>query len=132
MVFSDRVIDFSQNSTIQCIGHILSDKATLFGKIFWMVAFSFLLGCGLSWSGQIYNGWQNQQVLTTIKATSSPIKNVEFPSVTFCVPGNMETNINASLFKMFYDFLGMEYGIKVDLSPMFVAETINRAVNKDF
>jgi hypothetical protein len=44
----------------------------------------------------------------------------------------MEININASLFKMFYDFLGMEYGIKLDLSPMFVAETINRAVNKDF
>ena len=80
----------------------------------------------------MYNDWQKQQVLTTIKAASSPIRNVEFPSVTFCVPGNMEININASLFKMFYDFLGTEYGIKVDLSPIVVAETINLAVNKHF
>ncbi len=77
----------------------------------------------------MYNSWQKQQVLTNIQSTSYSIKNVKFPAVTFCTSGNMEVVTNASLFKMFYDFLGMEYGMKVDLSPMHVAETINLAVN---
>ena len=74
--------------------------------------------------------WQNNPILTTIKGTSAPIKNVKFPSVTFCSPGNMEIVTNASLFRMFYNFLGTDYGIKVDLSPLFVAETINLVVTK--
>ena len=77
----------------------------------------------------MYNNWQDNPVQTAIEATSSSIKKVKFPAVTFCSPGNMEIIANASLFKMFYDFLGTEYGIKVDLSPMIVAETLNLMVN---
>ena len=120
--------ELTQISTIQGVDHIFSSKTTFISKTFWLVVFFFLLGCGISWSNQMYNDWQNQQVLTTIKTTSYSIKNVQFPSVTFCTPGNMEFVTNATLFKMFYDFLGTEYGIKVDLSPMHVAETINLAV----
>ena len=121
--------EFTQISTIQGVGYIFSSKTSSFSKLFWLIAFSFLLGCGITWSVQMYSDWQNQQVLTTINSTSYSIKNVKFPSVTFCTPGNMEIVTNASLFKMFNDFLGTEYGIKVDLSPMVVAETINLAVS---
>ena len=126
---SDGVKYFFEITTIQGIGHVFSSKSTFFGKCFWLVSFSFLLGCGIVWTDQMYNNWQNNPVLTTIKATSAPIRKVKFPSVTFCSPGNMEVVSNASLFQMFYDFLRTEYGIKVNLSPMLVAETINLAVS---
>ena len=128
--FSDIFKDFAQISTIQGIGQVFSSKNTWFGKLFWLVAFLLLLACGIVWSDEMYNNWQSDQVLTTIQATTTPIRKVKFPSVTFCSPGNMELVANASLFQMFYEFLGMEFGIKVDLSPTVVAETINLAVIK--
>jgi len=50
---------------------------------------------------------------------------VDFPSVTFCSPGNNEVITNATLIKMFYDFLQNKYNITTNHSPLEIAKLLN-------
>ena len=55
-----------------------------------------------------------------------PVTDVEFPSVTICSPGSNELITNATLIKMFYDFLHLKFNITTKLSPIYIAESNNK------
>jgi hypothetical protein len=54
------------------------------------------------------------------------VKNMDFPSVTFCSPGNNEVITNATLIKMFYEFLQRHYNITTDYSPLEISKLLNK------
>ena len=68
------------------------------------------------------------QVFTTTYSTGVSVKEIEFPSITFCSQGNNQLISNASLTKMFHDFLQNKFGIKIDVSPQKISK-IQNAVN---
>jgi hypothetical protein len=119
---------YSEYSTIQGLGYIVYSKQTLLGKTFWIFAFLFMLSIGVFWSVQMFTDWRSNQVLTTIKTTARSVKDIDFPSVTFCSQGNNEIITNATLFKKFYDFLGKKYNITNNFSPLQIAEIVHLAV----
>ena len=123
-----KVHAFAEYSTIQGLGYIAFSKQTHFGKIFWIVAVLSMLSIGGLLSVQLYNDWQNNQVLTTIKTIAHSVKDIEFPSVTFCSQGNNEIITNATLIKKFYDFLQKKYNIGIPSSPMEIAEIVHLSV----
>ena len=55
-----------------------------------------------------------------------PVTKIEFPSVTICSPGSNELITNATLIKMFYDFLHKKFDIKTELSPLNIAQLLNK------
>jgi hypothetical protein len=55
-----------------------------------------------------------------------PIQEVEFPTITFCSSGTNEIRTQAYLINLYYEFLRKDYGIKVDLSPMAIAQLLNK------
>ena len=57
-----------ENLTIQGLALIFS-KRTFFTKFFWSIVVLIMLVLGIYWSIYIYNGWYDQQVLTTITTT---------------------------------------------------------------
>ena len=58
--------------------------------------------------------------------TAYSVMNVDFPSVTFCSPGINEVITNATLIKMFYDFLQNKFNITTDHSPFEIANLLNK------
>ena len=87
-----------------------------------------MLSIGVLWSVQMYNDWKANQVLTTIKTIAHSVKDIEFPSVTFCSKGNNEIITNATLFKKFYDFLQKKNNISTSYPPLEIAEIVHLAV----
>ena len=73
----------------------------------------------------MFLNWQDNQVLTTIQTTANSVKNVQFPSVTFCTSGHSQLILNATIIKMFQDFLKKTYGIEPMASPLHLAELKN-------
>ena len=45
--------------------------------------------------------------------------------MTLCSSGNNELLTNATLIKQFFDFIEIESGIKLDISPLEVAELLS-------
>jgi len=62
--------------------------------------------------------------LKVYKITAFSVTNVEFPSVTFCSPGSIEILTNATLIRMFYDFLNKSFNIKTQHSALEIAELL--------
>jgi len=52
------------------------------------------------------------------------VKNVDFPSVTFCSPGSNEVITNATLIKMFYEFLQKQFNLTMDHTPLEIARLL--------
>jgi hypothetical protein len=66
--------------------------------------------------------------LTKIVSTGMPIKNVEFPTITFCSPGTNEIRTQTHLMNLFYEYLQDKHGMKIDLAPLAMANILNKVV----
>jgi hypothetical protein len=43
-----------------------------------------MLFMGCYWSYNSYKAWQSNPVVTTVKTTAFPVKNLDFPAITIC------------------------------------------------
>ena len=84
----DIIKDYSDYAAIQGLNYIFFTNQTLFGRIFWIIVVTMMLCLGVYWSITAYLDWQDQLVLTTITTTAYSVKQIEFPAVTFCSPGD--------------------------------------------
>ena len=91
--------DYSEYSTVQGIIYIFQDNQTTFGKIFWSSVVSLMILLGCYWSYLAYADWQDNPVMTTVKNTAYPVKNLSFPAVTICGQGNNEDILAAGRYK---------------------------------
>ena len=60
-----------------------------------------------------------------MKPTAYSVKDVEFPSVTFCSKSSSDLSLNVSHLTLLYNFLADNYGIKTDFSPQYIAQLLN-------
>jgi hypothetical protein len=112
-------------ATVQGFALISMSKENPLRLSFWVLAVCFFLSLGIFWSNQMYVSWQEHPVLTTIKMTGFSIKDVEFPSVTFCSKSTSDLSLNLSHITLFLNFLANNYGIKSDFSPFNIAELLS-------
>ena len=87
--------DYSGYSTIQGIVYIFQDNQTTFGKIFWSLVVFLMILLGCYWSYLAYDDWQSNPVVTTVKSTAFPVKNLRFPAITICGQGTNEEILTA-------------------------------------
>jgi hypothetical protein len=120
--------NFAQSVTIQGVSYIFSSNTKYGGKLFWLVSVLIMLSLGICLSYLMFMDWQDQQVFTKIQTSAKLLKDIEFPSVTFCNKGNNEIITNATLIKKFYDFLSANYNFSSKLPILTLAELINLAV----
>ena len=119
---------FAESVTIQGVSYIFSSNTTNCGKLFWMASVLMMLSLGLYFSAVMYLDWQDQQVFTKIQTSAHLLKDIEFPSVTFCNRGNNEIITNATLIKRFYSYLSQKYNFNLSIPILTLAELINLSV----
>jgi hypothetical protein len=79
--------EYSEYSTIQGVLYIFQINQSQVGRIFWSFVILAMLLLGTYWSVVAYSNWQDNPVLTTVKNSALPIKEIEFPAVTICSQG---------------------------------------------
>ena len=97
------VQEYSEYSTIQGVLYIFQRNQSQFGRIFWTLVIIAMLILGTYWSVAAYQGWVDTPVLTTVKTSALPIKNIGFPAVTICSQGLNDDIVTAGKinFKIF-------------------------------
>jgi hypothetical protein len=91
--------DYSEYSTIQGVIYIFQTNQTQIGKVFWSMVIIAMLALGTYWSVCAYQDWLNNPVMTTIKTSALPVKEISFPAVTICGQGMNEDIVIAGLYK---------------------------------
>jgi len=89
--------DYSEYSTIQGVIYIFQRNQTQIGKVFWSLVIIAMLGLGTYWSVCAYQDWLDNPVMTTIKTSALPIKEINFPAVTICGQGMNDDIITSGL-----------------------------------
>ena len=89
--------DYSESSTIQGVVYIFQKNQTLYGKVFWLLVILGMLSLGTLWSVWAYQDWIDNPVMTTIKTSALPIKDISFPAVTICGQGMNDDIITSGL-----------------------------------
>jgi hypothetical protein len=56
-------------------------------SFFWLAILVFNVVFSIYWSTAMYNDWQQNMILTTVATSALEIRNIDFPSVTFCLNG---------------------------------------------
>jgi len=97
--------EYSEYSTIQGVLYIFQTNQTQVGRIFWSLVIFAMLLLGTYWSVVAYSDWQNNPVLTTVKTSALPIKDIEFPAVTICSQGLNSDIVTAGQLLIFVYFI---------------------------
>jgi hypothetical protein len=92
--------DYSEYSTIQGVVYIFQSNQTQFGKVFWSLVIIAMLALGTYWSVCAYQDWLDNPVMTTIKTSALPIKEISFPAVTICGQGMNEDILSSGIFEI--------------------------------
>ena len=75
-----------------------------------------LAGLSLFMIIEAYNNWKDNPVLTTIRTTSLPIKDIEFPSITICGIGTIKSHPEIAYFNQAFEFLKSKGLIPVSIT----------------
>ena len=79
--------EYTSRSTIHGIGYIYDQKLGLFDRALWLVIVTSFMSTAMWMINSSYTTWQNNQVITTLKTTTKPVSELEFPAVTICADG---------------------------------------------
>ena len=97
--------EYSEYSTIQGVLYIFQTNQTQVGRIFWSLVIFAMLLLGTYWSVVAYSDWQTNPVLTTVKTSALPIKDIAFPAVTICSQGLNSDIVTAGQLLIFVYFI---------------------------
>jgi hypothetical protein len=92
--------DYSEHSTIQGVIYIFQTNQTQVGKVFWSIVTIAMIILGTYWSICAYQDWKENPVVTTIKTSALPIREISFPAVTICGQGMNEDIVSAGTLKL--------------------------------
>ena len=124
-MFSEIFKEYAEISTIQGLAYIVKENQTLSGKVYWLLTVLFMLVLASYWTTGMYTDWQANLVLTTISSIGKSVKNIEFPSVTFCSQGKNEMITKSAFLHLFYGYLNSTYGIQVNFSSIEAVKLLN-------
>ena len=93
--------EYANRATVHGISYIFDRDLAKLDKALWL---SIVLGalCLAVWMiNTSYTSWQDNQVITTLKTTTKPITDLDFPAVTICAAGQHMDNVEKVLFDNF-------------------------------
>ena len=87
---SKTLVQYGGSTTIHGIPYILEEGRRPFERILWLglVIGGIWVACQLSI--EIYKGWMEDPVVTSLSTTGYEIQNMEFPSITICGQGRVD------------------------------------------
>ena len=83
-LLSKMIKEFADSTTIHGINYIFESGIPIIDRLLWIVAMVIMLCLASYMSTDAYIDWEDNPVVTTVKSTGKPIKEIEFPAITIC------------------------------------------------
>ena len=82
---------YTSNSTLHGMRYISDLSLPLVDRLVWFVVVVMFGACAAFLSHGVFQAWQDNLVVTTLKETELPVTQLDFPAITICSEGlNME------------------------------------------
>ena len=85
--------EFASHTTIHGIGYIFDHDLSLCERALWICIVVTFLASTAYLSVNTWTQWREDQVITTLKQTTFPITEVNFPAITICGSGFHMDNV---------------------------------------
>ena len=96
---------YASNSSIHGVQYLFGRKQSSFGRFCWI---GFVIAAILGTTFQVWSIWKESDsdpIVTTLKTTSYPIEDIDYPAVTLCPQGSIQEIMDAALFNQFEEWL---------------------------
>ena len=93
--------EYANRATVHGISYIFDRDLAKLDKALWLIIVLGALCLAVWMINTSYTSWQDNQVITTLKTTTKPITDLDFPAVTICAAGQHMDNVEKVLFDKF-------------------------------
>ena len=93
--------EYANRATVHGISYIFDRDLPKLDKTLWLIIVLGALCLAVWMINTSYTSWQDNQVITTLKTTTKPITDLDFPAVTICAAGQHMDNVEKVLFDNF-------------------------------
>ena len=122
-------VEYSEVATTHGIYYVFEHKFGSLSRILWALICTALLCVGIILILNAYNTWQDNPVITSVKTTGLPIRKLEFPAVTFCGLGMIESALQESIYRQMLDYTFQNKKKQTNYSD-FVESSLSDILNK--
>ena len=79
--------DYASRATVHGIGCVFDKEVAILDRALWLIIVLGALCLAMWMINTSYTSWQDNQVITTLKTTTKPITDLDFPAITICAAG---------------------------------------------
>ena len=76
--------EYSGNATVHGVGYVFSGDTPAVDRFLWALLVLGFLSLATYLSVIMYTDWRANQVTTTLKRTTMPTNQIDFPAITIC------------------------------------------------
>ena len=95
--FAETAKEYASRTSIHGISYISDQALSLVDRILWLLVVLAFVGLATILTWDIWEQWEEDQVVTTLKNTAKPVTEVPFPTVTICGAGLHMTNVEKKI-----------------------------------
>ena len=95
------VKEYAARSTVHGISYIFDKRVGFLDRALWLLTVLGATTLALWMVSDSFSHWQMNQVITTLKTTTKPVTDLEFPAVTICADGQHLGLVEKVLFDMY-------------------------------
>ena len=81
------VKEYAARSTVHGISYIFDQQVGFLDRALWLLTVLGATTLALWMVSDTFSHWQKNQVITTLKTTTKPVSELDFPAVTICADG---------------------------------------------
>ena len=102
---TDTTKDYSSSTTIHGFAYLSGDNITAVERLLWAIVVISAILFATYLVANVYKGWQDDPVITTLDTVALPIEEIEFPAVTICPQGSRQEIIDLVLYRQLTEYI---------------------------
>ena len=95
--FAETAKEYASRTSIHGVAYISDKRLSLVDRTLWLLVVLAFVGLATILTWDIWEQWEEEQVVTTLKNTAKPVTEVPFPTVTICGAGLHMTNVEKKI-----------------------------------
>ena len=100
-IFIETAKDFSSSTTAHGLAYIAEEGVLLVERLFWTIVVLLAIAFCIWQVITIWLDWQKNPVVTSLETVALPIEEIEFPAVTICPQGSVNSIMSRVLMRQF-------------------------------
>ena len=101
--------EFSSRSTVHGIRYVFDKGFSVFDRCLWLGIVTLCVCIAVAMISSYYTNWQENMVIITLKTTTKPVTELNFPSVTICADGRHMDLVEKALYHDFTVWRNQSY-----------------------